>query len=106
MTNLMDWLTKIIPTVGTVLVALFSYWTSKQKSDREQRQDEYNMLLNDLQEQRKRNEKLEKQHDTDMDQITKLKSDLASQQYKLIKLENELGVKHTSTDADRFDDEV
>lgn len=106
MANLMDWLTKIIPTVGTVLVALFSYWTSKQKSDREQRQDEYNMLLNDLQEQRKRNEKLEKQHDADMDQITKLKSDLASQQYKLINLENKLGVKHTSTDADRFDDEV
>lgn len=106
MANLMDWLTKIIPTVGTVLVALFSYWTSKQKSDREQRQDEYNMLLNDLQEQRKRNEKLEKQHDADMDEITKLKSDLASQQYKLIKLENKLGVKHTSTDADRFDDEV
>ena len=44
MASLMDWLTKIIPTVGTVLVALFSYWTSKQKSDREQQQDERSAL--------------------------------------------------------------
>lgn len=102
----MDWLTKIIPTIGTVLVALFSYWTSKQKSDHEQQQDERKMLLDDLEKQRARNDKLEKQHDKDLDQITKLKSDLASKQYELIKLENELGVKHTSTDANDYDDEV
>ena len=106
MVSLMDWLTKIIPTIGTVLVALFSYWTSKQKSDHEQQQDERKMLLDDLEKQRARNDKLEKQHDEDLDQITKLKSDLASKQYELIKLENELGVKHTSTDASDYDDEV
>lgn len=107
MASLMDWLTKIIPTVGTVLVALFSYWTSKQKSDREQQQDERSALREDLKDQRERNAYLEKRHVDDQKEIDALNKKLMIESNKLIALENKLGIEHTFTDAiDHEDDEV
>lgn len=100
MTSLMDWLTKIIPTVGTILVALFSYWTSKQKSDREQKQDERSALLEDLKDQRERNSYLEKQHSEDQRKIDRLNKQVTKYSVRLIELENKLGMQNTFTDAD------
>ena len=107
MASLMDWLTKIVPTAGTVLIALFSYWTSKQKTDREQRQDERSALREDLKDQRDRNAYLEKQHIEDQKEKDALNKKLMLESSKLITLENKLGVKNTFTDAnDHEDDEV
>lgn len=107
MASLMDWLTKIIPTAGTVLIALFSYWTSKQKSDRERQQDERSALREDLKDQRDRNAYLEKQHIEDQKEKDALNKKLMLVSNKLITLENKLGVKNTFTDAnDHEDDEV
>lgn len=105
MTSWMNWLTKIIPTVGTVLVALFSYWASKQKSDREQRQDEHAALRDDLKDQRERNVYLEKRHVEDQKQIDSLNKQLAKCSIHLIELEDKLGVKHAFTDASDFEDD-
>lgn len=107
MASLMDWLTKIIPTAGTVLVALFSYWASKQKSDREQQQDERSALREDLKDQRDRNAYLEKRHVEDQKEIDNLTKQVSKYSIRLIELENKLGVKHTFTDTDDYgDDEV
>ncbi|MFB5979682.1 hypothetical protein [Lactobacillus delbrueckii] len=103
----MDWLTRIIPTAGTVLIALFSYWTSKQKNDREQQQDERSALREDLKDQRDRNAYLEKLHVEDQKEIDDLTKQVSKYSLRLIELENELGVRHTFTDAnDHGDDEV
>lgn len=107
MASLMDWLTKIIPTAGTVLIALFSYWTSKQKNDREQQQDERSALREDLKDQRDRNAYLEKLHVEDQKEIDDLTKQISKYSLRLIELENKLGTKHTFTDAsDHGDDEV
>lgn len=107
MTSLMDWLTKIIPTAGTILVALFSYWTSKQKSDREKMQDERSALREDLKDQRERNAYLEKQHVEDQKKIDNLNKQVTKYAVRLIELENKLGVKNTFTDTnDHEDDEM
>lgn len=107
MASLMDWLTRIIPTAGTVLVALFSYWASKQKSDREQRQDERSALREDLKDQRDRNAYLEKRHVEDQKEIDNLTKQVSKYSVRLIELEEKLGVKHTFTDVnDHGDDEV
>lgn len=103
----MDWLTKIIPTAGTILVALFSYWTSKQKSDREKMQDERSALREDLKDQRERNAYLEKQHVEDQKKIDNLNKQVTKYAVRLIELENKLGVKNTFTDTnDHEDDEM
>lgn len=103
----MDWLTKIIPTAGTILVALFSYWTSKQKSDREKRQDERSALREDLKDQRERNAYLEKQHVEDQKKIDNLNKQVTKYAVRLIELENKLGAKNTFTDTnDHEDDEM
>lgn len=99
MTSLMDWLTRIIPTVGTILVALFSYWTSKQKSDREKRQDERSALREDLKDQRERNSYLEKQHTEDQRKIDRLNKQVTEYSVRLIQLENKLGMQSTFTDT-------
>lgn len=107
MASLMDWLTKIIPTAGTVLVALFSYWASKQKNDREQQQDERSALREDLKDQRDRNAYLERQHVEDQKKIDALNKQVSEYSIRLIELENKLGVRHTFTDVNSFgDDEV
>lgn len=107
MASLMDWLTKIIPTAGTILVALFSYWSSKQKSDRERQQDERSALREDLKDQRERNAYLEKKHIEDQKKIDNLNKQVTKYSVRLIELENKLGVKNTFTDAnDHEDDEV
>lgn len=107
MASLMDWLTKIIPTAGTVLIALFSYWTSKQKNDREQQQDERSALREDLKDQRDRNAYLERQHIEDQKKIDTLNKQVSEYSIRLIELENKLGVRHTFTDVNGFgDDEV
>lgn len=107
MASLMDWLTKIIPTAGTILVALFSYWTSKQKSDREKRQDERSEMREDLRDQRERNAYLEKQHVEDQKKIDSLNKQVTKYSVRLIELENKLGVKNTFTDTnDHEDDEM
>lgn len=107
MASLMDWLTKIIPTAGTILVALFSYWTSKQKSDREKRQDERSALREDLKDQRERNAYLEKQHVEDQKKIDNLNKQVTKYAVRLIELENKLGAKNTFTDTnDHEDDEM
>ncbi|MFV4971588.1 hypothetical protein VST14_04025 [Lactobacillus delbrueckii subsp. allosunkii] len=103
----MDWLTKIIPTAGTVLIALFSYWTSKQKNDREQQQDERSALREDLKDQRDRNAYLERQHVEDQKEIDNLTKQVSKYSVRLIELEEKLGVKHTFTDVNDYgDDEV
>ncbi|MCD5603317.1 hypothetical protein [Lactobacillus delbrueckii] len=103
----MDWLTKIIPTAGTVLIALFSYWTSKQINDREQQQDERSALREDLKDQRDRNAYLERQHIEDQKKIDALNKQVSEYSIRLIELENKLGVRHTFTDVNSFgDDEV
>lgn len=107
MASLMDWLTKIIPTAGTVLIALFSYWTSKQKNDREQQQDERSALREDLKDQRDRNAYLERQHVEDQKEIDNLTKQVSKYSVRLIELEDKLGVKHTFTDVNDYgDDEV
>lgn len=107
MASLMDWLTKIIPTAGTVLIALFSYWTSKQKNDREQQQDERSALREDLKDQRDRNAYLERQHVEDRKEIDNLTKQVSKYSVRLIELEDKLGVKHTFTDVNDYgDDEV
>lgn len=108
MASLMDWLTKIIPTAGTILVALFSFWTSKQKSDRKQQQDERSALREDLKDQRDRNAYLERQHAEDQKKIDSLTKQVSKYSLRLIELdENKLDVKHMFTDADDCgDDEV
>lgn len=107
MASLMDWLTKIIPTAGTILVALFSYWTSKQKSDREKRQDERSEMREDLRDQRERNAYLEKQHVEDQKKIDSLNKQLTKYSVRLIELENKLNAKNTFTDTnDHEDDET
>lgn len=107
MASLMDWLTKIIPTAGTVLIALFSYWTSKQKNDREQQQDERSALREDLKDQRDRNAYLEKRHVEDQKEIDNLTKQVSKYSVRLIELEDKLGVKHTFTDVNDYgDDEV
>ncbi|MBT9057396.1 hypothetical protein BTJ26_08995 [Lactobacillus delbrueckii subsp. bulgaricus] len=107
MASLMDWLTKIIPTAGTVLIALFSYWTSKQKNDREQQQDERSALREDLKDQRERNAYLERQHIEDQKEIDALNKQVSKYSVRLIELEDKLGVKHTFTDVNCYgDDEV
>ncbi|ACB72568.1 MAG: hypothetical protein DF199_06550 [Lactobacillus delbrueckii subsp. lactis] len=107
MASLMDWLTKIIPTAGTVLIALFSYWTSKQINDREQQQDERSALREDLKDQRDRNAYLERQHIEDQKKIDALNKQVSEYSIRLIELENKLGVRHTFTDVNSFgDDEV
>lgn len=106
MASLMDWLTKIIPTAGTILVALFSFWTSKQKSDREKRQDERSALREDLRDQRERNAYLEKEHVEDQKKIDNLNKQVTKYSVRLIKLENKLNAKNTFTDTnDHKDDE-
>ena len=103
----MDWLTKIIPTAGTILVALFSFWTSKQKSDREKRQDERSALREDLRDQRERNAYLEKQHVEDQKKIDNLNKQVTKYSVRLIELENKLNIKNTFTDInDHEDDEM
>ena len=99
MASLMDWLTKIIPTAGTILVALFSYWTSKQKSDREKKQDERSALREDLKDQRERNAYLEKQHTEDQKKIDRLNRQVTEYSVRLIQLENKLGIQSPLTDA-------
>lgn len=107
MASLMDWLTKIIPTAGTVLIALFSYWTSKQKNDHEQQQDERSALREDLKDQRDRNAYLERRHVEDQKEIDRLTKQVSKYSVRLIELEEKLGVKHTFTDTDDYgDDEV
>lgn len=107
MASLMDWLTKIIPTAGTVLIALFSYWTSKQKNDHEQQQDERSALREDLKDQRDRNAYLERQHVEDQKEIDNLTKQVSKYSVRLIELEEKLGVKHTFTDVNDYgDDEV
>ena len=107
MASLMDWLTKIIPTAGTILVALFSYWTSKQKSDREKRQDERSALREDLRDQRERNTYLEKQHVEDQKKIDNLNKQVTKYSVRLIELENRPNAKNTFTDTnDHEDDEI
>lgn len=107
MASLMDWLTKIIPTAGTVLIALFSYWTSKQKNDHEQQQDERSALREDLKDQRDRNAYLEKRHVEDQKEIDNLTKQVSKYSVRLIELEDKLGVKHTFTDVNDYgDDEV
>lgn len=107
MASLMDWLTKIIPTAGTVLIALFSYWTSKQKNDRDQQQDERSALREDLKDQRDRNAYLEKRHVEDQKEIDNLTKQVSKYSVRLIELEDKLGVKHTFTDVNDYgDDEV
>lgn len=107
MASLMDWLTRIIPTAGTVLVALFSYWASKQKNDREQQQDERSALREDLKDQRDRNAYLEKRHVEDQKEIDNLTKQVSKYSVRLIELEEKLGVKHTFTDVNDYgDDEV
>ena len=107
MASLMDWLTKIIPTAGTILVALFSFWTSKQKSDREKRQDERSALREDLKDQRERNAYLEKQHVEDQKKIDNLNKKVTKYSVRLIELENKLNIKNTFTDInDHEDDEM
>lgn len=107
MASLMDWLTKIIPTAGTVLIALFSYWTSKQKNDHEQQQDERSALREDLKDQRDRNAYLERQHVEDQKEIDNLTKQVSKYSVRLIELEDKLGVKHTFTDVNDYgDDEV
>ena len=101
----MDWLTKIIPTAGTILVALFSYWTSKQKSDREKRQDERSALREDLKDQRERNAYLEKQHVEDQKKIDSLNKQLTKYSVHLIELENKLNAKNTFTDTNDHEDD-
>lgn len=103
----MDWLAKIIPTVGTILVALFSYWSSKQKSDRERQQDERSALREDLKDQRERNIYLENQHAKDQKKIDSLNKQVTKYSIRLIELENKLGVKNTFTDtSDHEGDEI
>ena len=99
MASLMDWLTKIIPTAGTILVALFSYWTSKQKSDREKKQDERSALREDLKDQRERNAYLEKQHTDDQKKIDRLNRQVTEYSVRLIQLKNKLGIQSPLTDA-------
>lgn len=107
MASLMDWLTKIIPTAGTILVALFSFWTSKQKSDREKRQDERSALREDLRDQRERNAYLEKEHVEDQKKIDNLNKQVTKYSVRLIELENKLNAKNTFTDTnDHEDDEM
>lgn len=107
MASLMDWLTKIVPTAGTILVALFSYWTSKQKSDREKMQDERSAMREALRDQRERNTYLEKQHAKDQEKIDDLNKQVTKYSIRLIELENKLGTKNTFTDTnDHEDDEV
>lgn len=107
MASLMDWLTKIVPTAGTILVALFSYWTSKQKSDREKMQDERSAMREALRDQRERNTYLEKQHVKDQEKIDDLNKQVTKYSIRLIELENKLGTKNTFTDTnDHEDDEV
>ena len=105
MASLMDWLTKIIPTAGTILVALFSYWTSKQKSDREKRQDERSALREDLKDQRERNAYLEKQHVEDQKKIDNLNKQVTKYSVRLIELENKLNAKNTFTDTNDHEDD-
>ena len=103
----MDWLTKIVPTAGTILVALFSYWTSKQKSDREKMQDERSAMREALRDQREPNTYLEKQHAKDQEKIDDLNKQVTKYSIRLIELENKLGTKNTFTDTnDHEDDEV
>lgn len=104
MTSLMDWLTKIIPTVGTILVALFSYWSSKQKSDRERQQDERSALREDLKDQRERNAYLEKQHIEDRREIDNLNRQVAKYSVRLIELENKSDIKKAFTDTNDYED--
>lgn len=104
MASLMDWLTKIIPTAGTVLIALFSYWTSKQKNDHEQQQDERSALREDLKDQRDRNAYLERRHVEDQKEIDRLTKQVSKYSVRLIELEEKLGVKHTFTDTDDYGD--
>lgn len=107
MASLMDWLTKIIPTAGTVLIALFSYWTSKQKNDHERQQDERSALREDLKDQRDRNAYLERRHVEDQKEIDRLTKQVSKYSVRLIELEEKLGVKHTFTDTNDYgDDEV
>lgn len=107
MASLMDWLSKIIPTVGTILVALFSYWSSKQKSDRERQQDERSALREDLKDQRERNAYLENQHVEDQKKIDNLNKQVTKYSVRLIELKNKLGAKNTSTNTnDHEDDEM
>ena len=105
MASLMDWLTKIIPTAGTILVALFSYWTSKQKSDREKRQDERSELREDLRDQRERNTYLEKQHVEDQKTIDNLNKQVTKYSVRLIELENKPNAKNTFTDTNGHEDD-
>ena len=105
MASLMDWLTKIIPTAGTILVALFSFWTSKQKSDREKRQDERSALREDLRDQRERNAYLEKQHVEDQKKIDNLNKQVTKYSVRLIELENKLNSKNTFTDTNGHEDD-
>ena len=105
MASLMDWLTKIIPTAGTILVALFSYWTSKQKSDREKRQDERSALCEDLRDQRERNTYLEKQHVEDQKTIDNLNKQVTKYSVRLIELENKPNAKNTFTDINGHEDD-
>lgn len=105
MASLMDWLTKIIPTAGTILVALFSYWTSKQKNDREKNQDERSALREDLRDQRERNAYLEKQHIEDQKKIDSLNKQVTKYAVRLIELENKLGAKNTFTDTNDHEDD-
>lgn len=105
MVSLMDWLTKIIPTAGTILVALFSYWTSKQKSDREKRQDERSALREDLRDQRERNAYLEKEHVEDQKKIDNLNKQVTKYSVRLIELENKLNSKNTFTDTNDHEDD-
>ena len=107
MASLMDWLAKIIPTAGTILVALFSFWTSKQKSDREKRQDERSALREDLRDQRERNAYLEKEHVEDQKKIDNLNKQVTKYSVRLIELENKLNAKNAFTDInDHEDDEM
>ena len=107
MASLMDWLTKIIPTVGTILVALFSYWSSKQKSDREKQHDERSALREDLRDQRERNAYLEKQHAEDQKKIDNLNKQVTKYSVRLIELKNEPHVKNLYTDtSDHEDNEI
>lgn len=107
MASLMDWLAKIIPTVGTILVALFSYWSSKQKSDRERQQDERSALREDLKDQRERNAYLENQHVEDQKKIDNLNKQVTKYSVRLIELKNKLGAKNTSINTnDHEDDEM
>ena len=105
MASLMDWLTKIIPTVGTILVALFSYWSSKQKNDRERRQDERSALREDLKDQRERNAYLEKQHVEDQKKIDNLNKQVTKYSVRLIELKNKTYAKNTPTDTNDHEDD-